>query len=127
MPTPTPTADVFAPARDTARTWIERFYVERTEATTWTQIAQRLAPYQTWAMGVYLAERPEVQAAPLNVHRVEVAYSDETADVEHPTAWSATATITLDDGEHVRARITVIPDPDTVDGGWKVDEWKVLR
>ena len=33
----------------------------------------------------------------------------------------------LDDGEHVRARITVIPDPDTVDGGWKVDEWKVLR
>ena len=127
MPTPTPTADVFAPARDTARTWIERFYVERTEATTWVQIAQRLAPYQTWAMGVYLAERPEVQAAPLNVHRVEVAYSDETADVEHPTAWSATATITLDDGEHVRARITVIPDPDTVDGGWKVDEWKVLR
>ena len=127
MPTPTPTADVFAPARDTARTWIERFYVERTEATTWAQIAQRLAPYQTWAMGVYLAERPEAQAAPLNVHRVEVAYSDETADAEHPTAWSATATITLDDGEHVRARITVIPDPDTVDGGWKVDEWKVLR
>ena len=127
MPTPTPTADVFAPARDTARTWIERFYVERTEATTWAQIAQRLAPYQTWAMGVYLAERPEAQAAPLNVHRVEVAYSDETADAEHPTAWGATATITLDDGEHVRARITVIPDPDTVDGGWKVDEWKVLR
>lgn len=127
IPTPTPTADVFAPARETARTWIERFYVERTEATTWTQITQRLAPYQTWAMGVYLAERPEVQAAPLNVHRVEVAYSDETADVEHPTAWSATATITLDDGEHVQARITVIPDPDTVEGGWKVDEWKVLR
>lgn len=127
MTTPTPTADVFAPARDTARTWIERFYVERTEATTWAQIAQRLAPYQTWAMGVYLAERPEAQAAPLNVHRVEVAYSDETADVEHPTAWSATATITLDDGENVRARITVIPDPDTVDGGWKVDEWKVLQ
>lgn len=127
MPTPTPTADVFAPARDTARTWIERFYVERTEATTWTQITQRLTPYQTWAMGVYLAERPEAQAAPLNVHRVEVTYSDETDDAEHPTAWSATATITLDDGEHVRARITVIPDPDTVDGGWKVDEWKVLR
>ena len=127
MPTPTPTADVFAPARDTARTWIERFYVERTEATTWAQIAQRLAPYQTWAIGVYLAERPEAQAAPLNVHRVEVTYSDETADAEHPTAWSATATITLDDGEHVRARITVIPDPDTVEGGWKVDEWKVLR
>ena len=125
MPTPTPTADVFAPARDTARTWIERFYVERTEATTWTQITQRLTPYQTWAMGVYLAERPEAQAAPLNVHRVEVTYSDETDDAEHPTAWSATATI--DDGEHVRARITVIPDPDTVDGGWKVDEWKVLR
>lgn len=128
--TPTPThsqtVDVFAPARDTARTWIERFYIERTEATTWTQIAQRLTPLQTWAMGAYMAEHPETQAAPLNIHHVQVAYSDETADAEHPTTWSATATITLDTGQQVSARITVIPDPDTVDGGWKVDQWKVL-
>ena len=133
MPTPTPTADVFAPARDTARTWIERFYVERTEATTWAQIAQRLAPYQTWAMGVYLAERPEAQAAPLNVHRVEVAYTAARRPPEAPPRQARLERIDgragdpLDDGEHVRARITVIPDPDTVDGGWKVDEWKVLR
>ncbi len=125
-PTPSQTVDVFAPARDTARTWIERFYIERTEATTWTQIAQRLTPLQTWAMGAYMAEHPEAQAAPLDIHHVQVAYSDETADAEHPTIWSATATITLDTGQQVSARITVIPDPDTVDGGWKVDQWKVL-
>jgi len=69
---------------------------------------------------------PDAVAAALNIHRVRVAYSDETADAEHPTTWSATATITLDTGQQVSARITVIPDPDTVDGGWKVDQWKVL-
>ena len=125
-PTPSQTVDVFAPARDTARTWIERFYIERTEGMTWTQIAQRLTPLQTWAMGAYMAEHPDVQAAPLNIHHVQVAYSDETADAEHPTTWSATAMITLDTGQQVHARIAVIPDPDTVDGGWKVDQWQVL-
>lgn len=124
-PTPSPTVDVFVPARDTARSWIERFYIER-EGTTWTQIAQRLTSLQTWAMGAYMAEHPDAQVAPLNIHHVDVAYSDETADVEHPTTWSATATITLDTGAQVRARITVIPDPDTVEGGWKVDQWQVL-
>ena len=125
-PLPSPTVDVFEPARDIARTWIERFYVERTQGTTWTQISQRLTPLQTWAMGAYMAEHPDTQAAPLGIHHVQVAYSDETADAEHSTTWSATATITLDTGAQVRARITVIPDPDTVDGGWKVDQWQVL-
>lgn len=115
--------DVFEPARQAAHSWITRFYTNRTPTTTWKQVDERLAPLQTWALGVQLAERPDLQDAPTGTAVTAVTYSDETADPHHPTSWTATATIALDNTTTARARITVVPDPDTVDGGWKVDEW----
>lgn len=122
-PTTAAAPDVFEPARKTAHSWITRFYTNRAPTTTWKQVDERLAPLQTWALGVQLAERPDLQDAPTGTAVTAVTYSDETADPHHPTSWTATATIALDNTTTARARITVVPDPDTVDGGWKVDEW----
>ena len=52
-----------------------------------------------------------------------ITYTDETADADHPTTWSATAAYTRSDGTTGTGRITLVPRR----GGWQVDQWEAAQ
>lgn len=126
-PSPTTQAgtDVFAPARRAADAWLHAYMDDRKEGAPWTTTSARLVETTTRELMVYMVNVPDAQSAGVvwGTTVTAVSYTDETADADHPTTWSAMVAYTRSDGTTGTGRITLVPRR----GGWQTDQWEAAQ